>query len=308
MATLTLKGDSSGSVNLVVPAVAGTNTVTIPAATGTLMLSTNSYSWPATYGTSGQVLSTDGAGNLSWINAGGGGGGTVNSGTVGQLAYYAATGTAVSGFALGTAGQALTVNSGATGLQWVTPAKVTISDTAPSSPAASNLWWESDSGILYIYYNDGTTSQWVQASPSAGGNVLAGTTSGTITLAAPAVAGTNTITFPAVTSTATVLSDFTGTNQLLSGNGYQKFPGGLIIQWATVGATVTANTYNTFSLPIAFPNSFFAVSASSINYTVPSAQTTLLATPSGNGTSLSQADIAWAVAGARAAVIIAFGN
>jgi hypothetical protein len=62
------------------------------------------------------------------------------------------------------------------------------------------MWWESDSGILYIYYNDGTTSQWVQASPSAGGNVIAGTTSGTITLAAPAVAGTNTVTFPARTA------------------------------------------------------------------------------------------------------------
>ena len=45
---------------------------------------------------------------------------------------------------------------------------VAISDTPPSSPIAGNLWWESDSGILYIYYNDGNTSQWV-ALTSGGG-------------------------------------------------------------------------------------------------------------------------------------------
>ena len=40
---LTLSGDTSGSVKLVVPAVAGTNTITVPAATGTLLLAYTSY-------------------------------------------------------------------------------------------------------------------------------------------------------------------------------------------------------------------------------------------------------------------------
>jgi hypothetical protein len=40
-------------------------------------------------------------------------------------------------------------------------ASVTISDTPPASPTAGNLWWESDTGITYIYYNDGNSSQWV---------------------------------------------------------------------------------------------------------------------------------------------------
>lgn len=44
-------------------------------------------------GSSGQVLSTDGAGVLSWINAAGGG--TVNSGVAGRLALYPANGTTV---------------------------------------------------------------------------------------------------------------------------------------------------------------------------------------------------------------------
>ena len=48
---------------------------------------------------------------------------------------------------------------------------VTVSDTAPTGAAAGNLWWESDTGILYIFYADGTSSQWVAitAIPSGGG-------------------------------------------------------------------------------------------------------------------------------------------
>jgi hypothetical protein len=44
---------------------------------------------------------------------------------------------------------------------------ITISDTPPSSPAAGNLWWESDTGTLWIYYTDANSSQWVVA--AAGG-------------------------------------------------------------------------------------------------------------------------------------------
>jgi hypothetical protein len=54
-------------------------------------------------------------------------------------------------------------------------ASVTISDTPPGSPTAGNLWWESDTGNLYIYYNDGTSSQWVivvGGSATAPGHIL----------------------------------------------------------------------------------------------------------------------------------------
>jgi hypothetical protein len=44
-------------------------------------------------------------------------------------------------------------------------ASVTISDTAPVAPSPGNLWWNSTSGHLFIYYNDGTSSQWVMAEP-----------------------------------------------------------------------------------------------------------------------------------------------
>jgi hypothetical protein len=40
---------------------------------------------------------------------------------------------------------------------------VYIQDTAPASPSAGSLWWQSSTGQLFIYYNDGTSSQWVFA-------------------------------------------------------------------------------------------------------------------------------------------------
>lgn len=36
-----------------------------------------------------------------------------------------------------------------------------VSDTPPASPTNGSLWWESDTGTLWIYYTDANTSQWV---------------------------------------------------------------------------------------------------------------------------------------------------
>lgn len=43
-------------------------------------------------------------------------------------------------------------------------ASIIISDTAPASPSPGTLWWESDSGTLSIWYNDGNSQQWVEIS------------------------------------------------------------------------------------------------------------------------------------------------
>lgn len=47
----------------------------------------------------------------------------------------------------------------------VAGASVLVSDTPPADARDSSLWWESDTGQLYIKYNDGDTSQWVVAVP-----------------------------------------------------------------------------------------------------------------------------------------------
>lgn len=56
-----------------------------------------------------------------------------------------------------------------------------------------------------------------------------------------------------IAATATPLASFTGANQSLAASGYQKLPGGMIMQWGVYTATAT------ISFPIAFPSACFAV-------------------------------------------------
>ena len=63
-------------------------------------------------------------------------------------------------------------------------ANVTISDTIPpGSPSAGDLWWESDTGRLKIYYQDTDSSQWVDTNPplAASGSGGSGSTTGNFT-------------------------------------------------------------------------------------------------------------------------------
>src|SRR5262245_58813194 len=53
----------------------------------------------------------------------------------------------------------------ATGKKLLVPQSgVVVSDTPPPSPIFNQLWWESDNGIMWLWYNDGNSSQWVQVS------------------------------------------------------------------------------------------------------------------------------------------------
>lgn len=44
-------------------------------------------------------------------------------------------------------------------------ASVTIADTAPNSPTAGDLWFNSTSLKTFVYYNDGSSSQWLPSNP-----------------------------------------------------------------------------------------------------------------------------------------------
>ena len=46
-------------------------------------------------------------------------------------------------------------------------ANVSVSGSAPSSPSAGDLWFDDDALVLYVYYADGTSNQWVQTNPSS---------------------------------------------------------------------------------------------------------------------------------------------
>jgi hypothetical protein len=117
-------------------------------------------------------------------------------------------------------------------------ANVTISDTAPGSPTAGDLWWESDKGRLKIYYNDTDSSQWVDASPPLSNPLSpvavgyinmngtsptwSGTAGYTVTGTQPGGAGTDyvyTLTFPSAYLARTnyvVQATYDGTNYISS--------------------------------------------------------------------------------------------
>ena len=75
----------------------------------------------------------------------------------------------------GTAGQVLEKATGADfDTVWATLAaggsRVTIQPSPPASPAVGDLWWRNNpDGVLFVYYNDGNSTQWVPATPTTSG-------------------------------------------------------------------------------------------------------------------------------------------
>lgn len=77
-------------------------------------------------------------------------------------------------------------------------------------------------------------------------------TNKTIDIGSNTVSGTKAQFNTAVTDTDFIFNnDFTGSNQSLSTSGYQKLPGGLILQWGV--QTVATNTRQIYSFPTSFP-------------------------------------------------------
>ena len=86
---------------------------------------------------------------------------------------------------------------------------------------------------------DLTLDKWVLQNPASGINGFASTAESQ----AQTVANK-------YLSPATLALALQGANQSLTANGYQKFPGGLIVQWGSQAITTTQTNYN---FPIAFP-------------------------------------------------------
>lgn len=55
-------------------------------------------------------------------------------------------------------------------------AAIAVGDSPPSSPTQGNGWWDSVGGQLYLWYNDGSSAQWVPATNAPGPQGATGAT------------------------------------------------------------------------------------------------------------------------------------
>ena len=50
-------------------------------------------------------------------------------------------------------------------------ASITVGDSPPSGPDDGDMWFESDTGRQFVYYNDGNTTQWVEVGTASFYNI-----------------------------------------------------------------------------------------------------------------------------------------
>jgi hypothetical protein len=163
----------------------------------------NNYVWPNSDGNPGEVLVTNGFGDLFWApQSGGGGGGSgtvtfVGAGnglailgggggitTAGTIILKPATTTSLGGVipdgttvtisptgvisaAVAPVGLGLTVNGGFSKVSIPTSSTPPVEGTGQLQAVPGSLYWDNTLGELFIYYDDGTTSQWISTTGGA---------------------------------------------------------------------------------------------------------------------------------------------
>jgi len=147
------------------------------------------------------ITITNTAGGITIASTGGGGSGTVNSGTAGQLTYYASTGTAVSGNANATISNgALTLGvstsvAGSLGLSGSTSGKVTLQTAAAAGTWSMTLPTTAGTNG-YVLSTDGTgVTSWIATSGGGGTvtSVAQSFTGGIISVSGSPITGSGTL-------------------------------------------------------------------------------------------------------------------
>ena len=124
-------------------------------------------------------------------------------------------------------------------------ASVTTSDAPPSNAADGDLWWQSDVGVLKIYYDDGNTQQWVDASPG-------GTSS-----APPSILHADVASFPAVGASESLFAYADDTGSMYYSNG---------VSW-TSQRLVTTNSVTSSDFATLLSNSQLTYTINALDYT-----------------------------------------
>ena len=174
----------------------------------------------------------------------------------------------------GSSGQVLRTDGSAT-LSWVDK-NVSVGQAPPGSPQQGDLWWNTLDANLFIYYIDGNSAQWVEATTGANGGNYGGAGSG-ITLL-------NGISFPDQTFEVGLSgSDFTissagsshtfnlptadASKRGLVSTGTQTFGG---LKRFSAGLEVkTGNTIKLFNAADTAFTAFNSVATSSVTYSLP---------------------------------------
>jgi hypothetical protein len=111
-------------------------------------------------------------------------------------------------------------------------------------------------------------------------------TSGNAATATLAATATNALACSGNSATVTngvYTTNFTGSNQSIASDGYQKLPGGLIIQWGTTG-NIGPNSTLAVTFPTAFPNAVLSITTGANTVNNPTADgTTNITTRSASG-------------------------
>jgi hypothetical protein len=146
----------------------------------------------------------------------------------------------------------------ASSTQTLTNKTISADSNTISGIAASSFVVSNSSGNV-----DGSATQKaIPAGAVVGTSDSQTLTNKTIALGSNTVSGSKSQFNTAVTDTDFAFAnDFTGSNQSLGTNGYQKLPGGLILQWC-VGTASSSETSQTVNLPITFPTATLAVQVS----------------------------------------------
>jgi hypothetical protein len=99
----------------------------------------NNYVWPIGGGLAGQILQTDGFGNLSWVDG------------------------------AADVGLGLTINGDFIKVSIPIQSSPPLPGTAQQLAVPGSLYWDNVLGELFIYYDDGVSAQWVSTTGSGGG-------------------------------------------------------------------------------------------------------------------------------------------
>ncbi len=124
-----------------------------------------------------------------------------------------------------------------------------FSSPTKTGTGASGTWGINITGNAATATNGVTTSNIGSYAPSLTGTGASGTWGISITGNAATV------------TNGVYTTNFTGSNQSLGSNGYQKLPGGLILQWGSVTVDPGYDGTASITFPTAFSSSVYSVTA-----------------------------------------------